>query len=521
MKLKLILLIIILAIPATIVTYFALFESVIQRKNIEIEAGIASMELVKKIVDFELENVEAILNNAAVSMKLDQLEGQEEILKSLSDKNRYLERIVIVNRQGEIVASSNSQSQLELGNQLIFSPVWRGETVISDLLDYKQNGEELFLIAVPHYNESNFVDAVIAASVRKTAIAEYLNQLPLSSGGRVTIFDRAGKIVYHPFLQASSGEVGSAGKEIIAKTEEEQSGHGWFKSLFNQEKDYIFYTTIDDANWVLTISYPRETIWRPMLFTFIRNLLIYVISLAAVYIAYQNLNLLKNKELEEERQKMARLTMIGELAAGVAHEIRNPLTAVKGFLQLTGPGGRLVEDYYHIMYDEIEMMEKIINELLLLAGPRDFAPTEVKIDELLQEFAIVLKGTALLHNVEIQLECGEEMPSLRADKNKLFQVFMNIANNAIEAMENGGKLIISAALKNNKEVVITFKDTGPGIPQKILRRLGTPFLTTKEQGTGLGLLISSRIIQNHKGRLILENLAEGGAAVSVILPLTS
>jgi two-component system sporulation sensor kinase A len=217
-----------------------------------------------------------------------------------------------------------------------------------------------------------------------------------------------------------------------------------------------------------------------------------------------------------------KLKMAGQLAAGIAHEIRNPLTSLKGFSRLLLKAtGEQAERYYEIMDQEFVRIEMILGELLVLTKPQQasvYQDQDVRL--IVHEVADLLSSQAILNNVIIQEHTTPEPCVVRCDKNQLKQVFMNIVKNAIEAMPAGGLLVISIE-RDGKDVLVQIIDQGDGIPEDHLRRLGEPFFTTKEKGTGLGLMISHKIIEEHDGHIRYDSRTGEGTTVTIRLPRSS
>lgn len=229
------------------------------------------------------------------------------------------------------------------------------------------------------------------------------------------------------------------------------------------------------------------------------------------------------KQLHQSRehlQKSEKLSVVGELAAGIAHEIRNPLTSLKGFTQLLYSKTTAESDYVEIMISEIDRINTIVSELLLLAKPSKDDFMNIPIEGILEDVCTLMSAQANLHGVMIQRDFMPELQFVyvNAVEDKLKQVFINIIKNAIEAMNNGGTITIQTRRLGDKVVVI-FKDNGMGIPSDILEKLGKPFFTTKEKGTGLGLMVSISIIESHMGQLNIYSEEGVGTSVEVTLPI--
>lgn len=229
-------------------------------------------------------------------------------------------------------------------------------------------------------------------------------------------------------------------------------------------------------------------------------------------------NITERKHTEEALRKSELLSAVGQLAAGIAHEIRNPLTALKGFTKLMGAQSNNSK-YTEIMTDELDRIETIISELLILAKPQGVQFHEKDLVTVLQEVIMLLDTQAILNNVEIVSEFElEECPVLCID-NQLKQVFINLVKNAIEAMPNGGQIQVTVSHAGDGQAMIQVADQGVGIPHEKLQSLGQPFYTTKEKGTGLGLMMSFKIIENHNSTMSVNSKVGVGTTFEVRVPL--
>ena len=237
-------------------------------------------------------------------------------------------------------------------------------------------------------------------------------------------------------------------------------------------------------------------------------------------IAEKEASLLKLEESKEFMQQTEKLTVIGELAAGIAHEIRNPLTSLKGFTQLLGNKEESNQSYIDIMINEIERINTIVSELLLLAKPNKLEFKKIELGNILQSIITLMNAHANLYGVTILLKSSMALDTcfIYGIENKIKQVFINLLKNAIESMEEGGEVIIEIVKKEN-HFDIHFIDGGCGIPRELLPKLGQPFFTTKDGGTGLGLMVCYSIIESHKGAMAVESLNGHGTTVSVTLPM--
>lgn len=228
----------------------------------------------------------------------------------------------------------------------------------------------------------------------------------------------------------------------------------------------------------------------------------------------------EKKQAQELLIKTEKLSIAGELAAGIAHEIRNPVTAIKGFLQLMEHGNMTNHEiYFEIMEAEIERIELILSELLMLSKPQVVQYESTNISMLIRDIVILLEAQAIMNNVQIELDFDSDEIILKCEKNQIKQVAINFIKNAIESMPQGGKLVVQLRKQEDTELLIRFMDEGCGIPDYVLSRLGQPFYTTKEKGTGLGFMVSKRIIENHYGTVSVYSEENIGTTIEVLLPL--
>ncbi|PLS05570.1 ATP-binding protein [Neobacillus cucumis] len=228
----------------------------------------------------------------------------------------------------------------------------------------------------------------------------------------------------------------------------------------------------------------------------------------------------ERKKSEEILLQSEKLSIVGELAAGVAHEIRNPLTTIKGFVQLYKAENSSIQ-YNDILLSELERIETITSELLSLGKPQAVQLNDVNLGELLEKTVELLHPQANMNNIQFDLLVDGGPFVSKGEKNQLKQVFLNVLKNAIEAMPNGGNIQIRLEKEGANECVISVQDQGSGIPEELLPRLGEPFYSLKEKGTGLGVMICHKILKQHQGSIAYTSKLEVGTKVEIKLPLAS
>jgi two-component system, sporulation sensor kinase E len=229
--------------------------------------------------------------------------------------------------------------------------------------------------------------------------------------------------------------------------------------------------------------------------------------------------------LEEQIRNSDRLKTIGQIAAGTAHEIRNPLTAIKGFMQLLDKAINEREmfkerEYIAIVLSELERVNGLVSEFLWLSKPKEIKLASLMIGSVIKELLPILRNEAILHNVIVRYEFQIGFPPVVIDKEMLKQVFLNLGKNAIEAMGDGGggtlTFLNRISPAHPGKIAVEIRDSGPGIPAEQLGRIFDPFFTTKPQGTGLGLSICQRIMHDLGGSIEVSSEYEGGGTTFTV-----
>jgi two-component system, NtrC family, sensor histidine kinase HydH len=232
--------------------------------------------------------------------------------------------------------------------------------------------------------------------------------------------------------------------------------------------------------------------------------------------AYQRL-----QESFEQLRRADRLSALGQLSAGLAHEIKNPLASMKGSLEIVAddfPVGHEKREFLDIFKKELDRLNAVLTEFLQFARPPRPDRQPCRIEDVLESIRIVCSSEAERAGVAIAVECGGELPEISADAGQLQQTFLNIVLNGIQAMPAGGRLGIDAR-RQNGALEVTISDEGPGIPAADRSHVFDPFFTTKARGTGLGLPIAYNLVRGHGGDIRIEDRVEGGLSFVVRLPI--
>lgn len=231
----------------------------------------------------------------------------------------------------------------------------------------------------------------------------------------------------------------------------------------------------------------------------------------------------EQKEIEKLIQQTERLVSLGELMAGVAHEIRNPLAAIRGFVQYlqNNISNSEKSEYITIILKEVDSINHVIQQLLDFAAPSKNFYSSININHLIEEVLILINTSHRSNNIDIELSLDHQLPTLYLDKELMKQALLNLIINAIQAIPAQGIIQISTKLSSNQKYqLICIKDNGEGIPEALLNKIFNPFFTTKLSGTGLGLPIVQKIIASHKGKITIKNNVNStGVTVEIALPI--
>ncbi|KJS01493.1 MAG: hypothetical protein VR65_05950 [Desulfobulbaceae bacterium BRH_c16a] len=227
------------------------------------------------------------------------------------------------------------------------------------------------------------------------------------------------------------------------------------------------------------------------------------------------------RRLENEVRRKEKLAAIGGLAAGVAHEIRNPLSSIKGiasYYRSTFARGSEDKELAEVMIEEVDRLDRVITQLLEFARPAELNLKPSNLNELLEHSARLVKQEATAKNIRIHLNLTPDAEVAMVDPDRLTQCFLNIYLNGLQAMANGGQLTIGSLIKDDGSFAIDIKDSGAGIAAEDLTKVFDPYFTTKTKGTGLGLAIVHKIIEAHRGQVNVRSTIGQGTVVSIILP---
>ena len=464
----------------------------------------------------------------------------DSLLRSFFDHTK--EGIILTNKQGKIIniniafrkmfdlngeeiqgkVVTEVLSQHKLKTHLLLHNILNGIPVHNYELRYKQNsGAYLFLQITlsPIYNdqgELEYISGIFrditeqkqAQLLQEQTELELKNAVKLQQGIIFKYRKRNGQFIFTLWDGQLNNKLKIIPNEII-----------------NKELTSEFYKKLPGLLEHQKLAWSGEIISFELLY---QNKILLYVTLNPVYqnneidsVIGSCIEITQLRQTENLLQKRDKLAVVGQMAAGVAHEIRNPLTSLKGFTQLLLQSNELSsinKDYLGIINSEIDRIELITNEFLMVAKPQAVILKKHSIINLIDQVIFFLQGEAMKSNVLIETVYNTHSLDITCDGNQIKQVLINLFKNSIEAMPNGGNLKVIVREKDDVYLQVNIVDTGKGIPKEVLPRLGEPFYTLKEKGTGLGLMVSYRILEANKGKISFESKENIGTRVELLLP---
>lgn len=491
-------------------------------------------------------------------------------LKAYVENKPIYSGYIYVTKTGEILSENMNGALAEYFiKSTAYKRALQGETYFSRVFSL-QNQKPSFLISTPIYNANREVIGVFAPTFNLYYLWKTVDEkltpemgsysfsaMMINSDGLVVTDKKESQILNTNFLKENNFTLKKVEQSISdRKLLESKDG----ERLYSVDK--IKQRDDADEQWFVITSVEKSTVYAPLkklLSTYVglSILLLLGIFAAVYYISriivrpveltaasvqnyaegkpfqivespYLEINTLNRaftsmvegiEQREKEILRTEKLKYVGQLAAGVAHEIRNPITTIRGFFQLLKDqpyNEQHFRTYINIIIEELNRMNNIVGELLDLSKPYQIIPKEYSISELLDEVIILQKGELSKRNIQIVNEniCNG---IIYTDRNRLYQVILNVIQNARDALTEGGKISFVTHCMDDR-VKLLISDNGPGIPEIHLSKLGTPFFTTKELGTGLGVTTSMKIMEELQGSFEISSRVGQGTTVTLTIP---
>lgn len=338
-------------------------------------------------------------------------------------------------------------------------------------------------------------------------VVNYWNMIPRKNGF-VFRFVKKDNSFIHTYIEGDFLlQVGMTPSMIVGKTLKD------FLPESHAKEKHDYY----ESAWNGLISNYEGTI---MGYHYLASLSPLIVDGQVVEVNGTAIDITEMRKNEIRIQEMEKLSLVGELAAGIAHEIRNPLTSIKGFTQIIKEGinDEKLKGFMDIILEELERINKIVNEFMFIAKPNETTDIrEINMNSLVMSTIQFMEPQSILRNIQISFTCDSFILA-HCDGNQIKQVLINLIQNAIEATTDTGKSV-ELALKDKDEdhFLIQVKDGGCGFSEERMKKIFQPFYSTKEKGTGLGLMICKRIIENHAGKIEIESKQGEGTVVNILL----
>ncbi len=413
----------------------------------------------------------------------------QQVLRKTHDLEPRFAGLYFVQKNGEIVTGSKSMTKnVNIENRAFFQKaIATKQSSVSDAYYGNITGGYIVSVSTPMFNEDGEVTTLLVAALKVDYLENIMNVISPN--------------LYIKVLNDSNQMLFSTGKE--------------YENEIEPVRVYL-----DQINWKLE-AVPEAIISPEYAKDIMINMIITFGVLNIIFVLVQNF-LLKRKALIEQSQNDAqKIELVGTLAASTAHEIRNPLTGIKGFIQLLQEKYKDSEDqfYFSVIDKEIKRINEIVSEFLVLGKPTAHHHADHDLNDIVLELSPLLGSEANLYNVELDIKINNGALPIHCTKDHIKQVLLNLAKNSLEAMEKNEGIVTIELTKQDDLAVIKVIDTGKGISEDALSKIFHPFFTMKDTGTGLGLVVCHRIISMYKGTISINSVLEKGTEVTITLPL--
>ncbi|KAA0546669.1 GHKL domain-containing protein [Bacillus sp. BGMRC 2118] len=448
-----------------------LYKNQLDRLIGETEAGI---EMLAKVINTKSNNLNEI----------------ETILVESNKEDPRFAGFYYANEKGDLlVGSTDNRANVNvLQYNFIQTALITKKSKISPFVnDYLGEGEgKLISIVTPVSNSATTDSGLLLVNLRTDYIQNIMRVL--TPNKQISVLDRNNQVI---FETTQPDAIGTSYSETIMEL----------------------------APWTIKVKIDKLSkvdILRTTLFYFF---ILFILS-NAVYLLIKNQLLRKDAAFERMQNESQKLELVGQLAASTAHEIRNPLTGIKGLMKLLSEKYTEEDDqfYFSVIDEEINRINEIISEFLVLGKPTAEFLDVHDVNCIMNELHPLIQSEANLYNVQYNVTIDQTPNLIYCVKDHIKQVILNLVKNALESMSNGGLLTITAHNENNT-CIISIKDTGTGIPEEVLGKIFEPFFTLKDTGTGLGLVVCQRIVSMYNGEITIKSSENIGTEVLIVFPL--
>lgn len=427
-----------------------------------------------------------------ISAKANDNNQIQQVLQNADERDPRFSGLYYANTDFKItVASSSLKTNIDIADRSYAQETLKNkQTTVSSALTDRVSGHQVIVISTPVLDKNKDVSGLLVASLRFDYIAASLNAIKPKY--HFEVLDKQGI----SFLQDDNHK-------------------------FAQKNTKKITVPLTRLPWSVTI-YPlpiQQTVLYRNVFT---EFLITLFLMNILFLVIKYMLLKRQTKLERKQNEVQKLELVGSFAASTAHEIRNPLTGIKGLVALLKEKHTNEQDqfYFSVIEKEIERINEIASEFLILGKPTAIIEKTYDLRDIVKEVSLIIQSEANLHNVQISIHMPENPILIRCSNDHIKQVILNITKNAFEAMSLGDTLTITAEANGNI-AQLRIIDTGKGIPEHIQKHIFHPFFTNKDTGTGLGLVVCKRIVEMYNGQITIKSKEHTGTTVCIVLPLHS
>jgi two-component system, sporulation sensor kinase D len=411
----------------------------------------------------------------------------QKILKETEEKDPRFSGFYWSNSNGDLLIGSNPiKNPINVSDRPYFQQALKTkQTCLSEAHIGRVTGRYIISVATPIMDYGK-VTGVLIASLRIDELGAAINTL--INEEMIVVTDEKGQTLIR---------AGSISEKNSVKSSMKITQVPWRISAYvTSENDLVFLKAL------------------------LQYFIIFLTITNILFLSVQNLLLRKKVNKEKKQMEIHKLELIGNLAASTAHEIRNPLTGIKGLVKLLSEDFReeKAQTYFEVIQLEIDRINTIVGELLVLGKPTAYTLRTYYANEIVAEIEPIIHSEANFANVELSIHYHSEGLPVSCIKDQLKQVILNLAKNSFQAMPNGGKLSIILE-KQDDLCLITVADNGIGMQKEQITQAFKPFFTLKKDGSGLGLTVCKRIIDSYGGNILIKSVPNEGTQVEIILPL--
>ncbi|QED47331.1 ATP-binding protein [Cytobacillus dafuensis] len=422
--------------------------------------------------------------------ELDSIEKLYPLLKKAHGKDPRYGGIYLLDPEGKVITGSNSLlTNTNLSNQEYIKEITRTkDIVISNNLETLKNGQKVIGIGEPVLNDEGQLVSIIIAHLRIDYVQNIMRLLTPDT--KLSVINQNGSVIMDINMNGST--------------------------KFSQKNSISL--PFDRLPWSIKVEIPNRDMGK-IIKTVSLVMVRFIFICHIMFLLIKYLMLRKQTAREKKENELQKLELVGTLAASTAHEIRNPLTGIKGLVQLLSEKYTNTDDqyYFSVINDEISRINEIVSEFLILGKPTAQKTEIIDTRKIIIDLEPLIISEANLNNVQYESSLPCSPIYVDCTKDQLKQVLLNITKNALESMPEGGKLSISL-IELPYRCQIQVSDTGSGIPEGEIEKIFQPFYTSKDLGTGLGLVVCKRILQSFGGEIQIASKVNKGTIVDIFLP---